>query len=134
MRSLHQSMGGGESLKNERTPRKKYINLRVSKKEQERISEQAKSNGLSVSECLREFGLEQTLKQSQLDKATAKEWRRLLFTIGNHLNQLTRKANAGQVQVISLNEVQEELSKIWQLLNFSLRKNKLVTAICNRTS
>jgi hypothetical protein len=71
--------------------------LQISKKKQERISEQAKTNGLSVSECLREFGLEQTLKQSQLDKATAKEWRRLLFTIGNHLNQLARKANAGQV-------------------------------------
>lgn len=105
-------MGSRESLKNESTSREKYINLRVSKKEQERISEQAKANGFCVSECLRELGLEQRVKQSQIAEETAKEWRRLLFAIGNHVNQLTRKANAGMVQVIGLNEVQEELSKV----------------------
>lgn len=125
--------GGGEFLENERTPRENYINLRVSKKEQTRISEQPKANGLSVSEFLRELGLEQKLKQSTIGEETAKELRRLLFAIGNHVNQLVGKANAGQVQVIGLNEVHEELSKVWQLLNYSLRKNKLVTAICDRT-
>jgi len=115
-------MGGVESLKNERTPRENYINLRVSKEEQTRIAENAKANGLSISEFLRELGTEQRVKQSAIDEETAKELRRLLFAIGNNVNQLARKANAGQVQLIGLNKVQEELSKVWQLLNYSLRK------------
>ena len=40
-----------------------------------------------------------------------------LRRIGNNLNQLTRHANTGFVDVVDLRETRREVVRIWQLLN-----------------
>ena len=45
-----------------------------------------------------------------------------LKAIGNNLNQLTRRANAGETRVVSLRETEQRLGDIWKELMEALKE------------
>lgn len=46
-----------------------------------------------------------------------------LRKIGNNVNQLTKKANSGEITCVDLEETKKELNKIWELLNLLITKS-----------
>lgn len=49
------------------------------------------------------------------------KWYYELNRIGNNLNQITKMAHQGSINVFGLEEMKEEVSKIWQLLNLLIQ-------------
>ena len=89
------------------------IPFRVSAREKEELEKKAAACGWSLSDYIRMCigGKHVTVVQGA--DALTEELRR----IGNNLNQLTRHANTGFVDVIDLGETKREVARIWQLLN-----------------
>jgi hypothetical protein len=52
------------------------------------------------------------------------EFSRQLKAIGNNLNQLTYRANAGQTRVVDLHDTQETLAALWACLGTLTKKVK----------
>lgn len=93
------------------------INIRVTKKEKEKLIKLSEKAGMSLSMYLIEQGLDKDIIVIEGVDKFETELRR----IGNNINQLTRWANCGYLTVVSLDEVKKELGKIWrELFDLSL--------------
>ena len=93
--------------------REVIIPFRVSEQEKEALEKKAAACGWSLSDYIRSCigGKHVTIIQGA-DALTDE-----LRHIGNNLNQLTRHANTGFVDVVDLRETRREVARIWQLLN-----------------
>lgn len=88
------------------------INIRVTKKEKERLIKLSEKAGMTLSMYLVEQGLDKDIIVIEgIDKFETE-----LRRIGNNINQLTYWANCGYLKVVSLDEVKKELGKIWNEL------------------
>lgn len=94
------------------------INIRVTKKEKEKLIKLSEKAGMSLSMYLIEQGLDKDIIVIKgIDKFETE-----LRRIGNNINQLTRWANCGYLKVVSLDEVKVELGRIWiELVDFFMR-------------
>jgi hypothetical protein len=99
---------GGDNLSKDQV-----INIRVTKKEKEKLIKLSEKAGMSLSMYLIEQGLDKDIIVIEGVEKFETELRR----IGNNINQLTRWANCGYLKVVSLDEVKKELGKIWRELN-----------------
>ena len=97
--------------------RTRIMKFRVTEEEEALIRKKALSSYRLPSMYLRDCALEKEIVVYPGGDEIAEELRR----IGNNLNQLTRAANAGIVQVIDLSLMKEEVKQLWQLLNSYLR-------------
>ena len=91
----------------------KVIGIRVTKQEKERLIKKSQKAEMSLSEYIIEQALEKDIVVVEDVKNLVYELRK----IGNNINQLTRLANGGIIKVVYLDEVKEELRKIWISLN-----------------
>ena len=89
------------------------MKFRVTAEEERRIREKALSSYRLPSMYLRDCALGKEIVVFPHGDEIAEELRR----IGNNLNQLTRSANAGIIQVIDLSHMKEEVKQVWQSLN-----------------
>lgn len=89
------------------------IPFRVSEQEKETLEKKAAACGWSFSDYIRTCISGKHVTIIQGADALTEELRR----IGNNLNQLTRHANTGFVDVVDLHETRREVARIWQLLN-----------------
>lgn len=88
------------------------INIRVTKKEKEKLIKLSAKAVLTLSMYLIEQGLNKDIIVIEgIDKFETE-----LRRIGNNINQLTHWANCGYLKVVSLDEVKKELAKIWNEL------------------
>ena len=94
------------------------IPFRVSAREKEELEKKAAACGWSLSDNIRACINGKHVTVMQGADALTEELRR----IGNNLNQLTRHANTGFVDVIDLSETKREVARIWQLLNSLCRE------------
>ena len=89
------------------------IPFRVSTREKEELEKKAAACGWSLSDYIRACISATHVTVIEGADALTEELRR----IGNNLNQLTRHANTGFVDVVDLRETRKEVARIWQLLN-----------------
>lgn len=89
------------------------MKFRVTGEEAERIREMALSSYRLPSMYLRDCALGKEIFVFPHGDEIADELRH----IGNNLNQLTRAANAGIIQVIVLSLMKEEVKRVWRSLN-----------------
>lgn len=66
---------------------------------------------------LRDCALEKEIKVVNGADSIAEELRR----IGNNINQIARRVNAGYITTVNLTETKKELIEIWQSLNLLVR-------------
>ena len=98
--------------------RNKSIPIRVTEKELKAINEAAKKAKKNRTEYLisAALGKEITVIEDLREMITQ------LKRIGNNLNQLTRKANAHEVEVVDLTETNNAMGDIYQALFLLARK------------
>ena len=98
--------------------RNKSIPIRVTEKELKAIDEAAKKAKKNRTEYLisTALGKEITVIEDLREMITQ------LKRIGNNLNQLTRKANAHEVEVVDLTETNNAMGDIYQALFLLARK------------
>lgn len=89
------------------------INIRVTKKEKEKLIKLSEKAGMTLSMYLIEQGLDKDIIVIEGIDEFETELRR----IGNNINQLTRWANSGMIKVVYLDGFKEDLRKIWIELN-----------------
>ena len=89
------------------------IIIRVTKQEKERLIKKSQKAEMTLSEYIIEQALERDIVVVEEVKNLVYELRK----IGNNINQLTRLANGGIIKVVYLDEVKEELKKMWKELN-----------------
>lgn len=95
------------------------IKFRVNDREFERLEQIATSFQMSVPAFAKKRALGYRMKPPKVDKAGAIEIAKQLRAIGNNVNQLTRRANAGKATIDSeeLQAIKKELHEIWQQFN-----------------
>ena len=93
--------------------REVIIPFRVSEREKEALEKKAAACGWSLSDYIRACIDGKPVTVIEGADALTDELRR----IGNNLNQLTRHANTGFVDVVDLRETRREVARIWQSLN-----------------
>ena len=88
--------------------RNKVVPIRFSDHELSEIDANAKKAHMSRTEYLVSAGMDKPIVILDDLKPMLSELRR----IGNNVNQLTRKVNSGEVYVVGLNEINEELGMV----------------------
>ena len=88
--------------------RNRVVPVRFSDHELSVIDANAKRAKMSRTEYLVSAGMGKPIVILDDLKPTLTELRR----IGNNVNQLTRKANSGEVYVVGLNEINEQLGEV----------------------
>ena len=88
--------------------RNRVVPVRFSDHELSVIDTNAKRAGMNRTEFLVSAGMDKPIVILDDLKPTLAELRR----IGNNVNQLTRKANSGEVYVVGLNEINEQLGEV----------------------
>lgn len=91
----------------------KVITIRVTKQEKERLIKKSQKAEMTLSEYLIEQGLDKDI--IILDGIN--EFVYELRIIGNNINQLTRLANSGMINVVYLDRFKQDLKRIWIALN-----------------
>ena len=97
--------------------RNKHFNFRVNETEHKKIKANIEKAKLTVSQYLLKTALNKEIVVIEDIAPTLTELRR----IGNNLNQLTRLCHEGKIVCLELNNMVEEVSKIWQLLNLLIQ-------------
>lgn len=93
---------------------KRYeTHIRMSKSEEKKIKAKANKCKMTLSKYMIESSLNTQIIVEEDKKQFITELRR----IGNNINQITKKVNQGILKEINLEEVKQELNKIWQLLS-----------------
>lgn len=93
------------------------ISFRVTPEEKAWIEEHSYGHYQMISDFLRECIFKKEIVNINGADQIAHELQR----IGNNLNQLTRAVNAGMARVINLENMKQEVTKVWQSLNLLLR-------------
>jgi hypothetical protein len=92
------------------------IDLRVNQLERQQIAQKAEAAGLKVSEYLRRSALGVTAGSTSVASPTSailtKPERAQLASIANNLNQLTRHAHIGQLDVAGINALVSHLKHL----------------------
>jgi len=101
---LFYMIGGTKSMRK----RNKVVPIRFSDHELSVIDANAKRANMSRTEYLVSAGMDKPIVIIDDLKPMLAELRR----IGNNVNQLTRKVNSGEVYVVGLNEINEQLGAI----------------------
>ncbi len=82
------------------------IELRLTGDEKIVIEAKAKKAGVSVSEYMRQVAL-----GIEITQVLTEEQHRTIVGVANNLNQLTRFAHKGKVNISRINQILEELTK-----------------------
>ena len=106
-------------MKNNQTKRKD-LHIRLSEDDFEKIKYKALSSYLTVTDYVTKCCLDKQIVVIEGLDEVAKQQKYL----GNNLNQLTRLANSGKVNVINLSEVLAEYEKVERLLNEILERRR----------
>ena len=88
--------------------RNRVVPVRFSDHELSVIDANAKKAHMSRTEFLVSAGMDKSIVILDDLKPMLAELRR----IGNNINQLTRKANSGEIYVVGLNEINEQLGEV----------------------
>ena len=88
--------------------RNKVVPIRFSDHELSVIDANAKQANMSRTEYLVSAGMDKPIVIIDDLKPMLTELRR----IGNNVNQLTRKVNSGEIYVVGLNEINEQLGEV----------------------
>lgn len=99
------------------------VNFRVSDAEFERLEQMAKEFQMSVPTFCKKKAQGARMRAPKIDREGAFEMSRQLRSIGNNVNQLSRRANEGQaIPNEELQDIQKELQAIWQQFSEALQK------------
>ena len=98
----------------------KNLHIRLSENDFELIRKRALSSYLTVTDYVTKCCLE---KQIFVIEGIDEVIRQQKY-VGNNLNQLTRIANSGTVNVVGLNEVKKEYAKVTGKLNEILERGR----------
>lgn len=108
----------------ENRKRQKKVTIRLADEEYEAVEEKADKAGLTVPAFLRELALRQKIRPPLIDKEGATELSKQIWAIGNNINQLTKMAHQGKVQVLDLHQMNLELNRLGSLLSFLQGKGR----------
>lgn len=96
----------------------RQVSFRVSDDEFARLEQMAKTLQMSVPAFVKQKAQGARMKPPKVDKAAALEIAKQLRSIGNNVNQLTRRAHeGGAVAPDQLHAIQKELQEIWRQLS-----------------
>lgn len=96
------------------------IFIRVTKEEKQEMSKKAEKAGLKFSRYVRNACLSENI----IVINGFKEFARELNKVGVNLNQIARLCNEGLIQCPDINEVKEELQKIYKELTRLMKKSQ----------
>lgn len=105
------------------------VTIRLDDDELARVRKKAEIVGKSVAAFMRDASLRQRVRSPIIDANGASEIAKQIKAMGNNLNQLTRLANKGELEVIELDEMRLELNRLWQSLNLVLQGAQTVSSI-----
>lgn len=98
----------------------KNLHIRISENDFNLIREKALSSYLTVTDYVTKCSLDkQIFVVEGIDEVILQQ-----KYVGNNLNQLTRIANSGTVNVINLDEVKAEYAKVTEKLNEILERGR----------
>ena len=98
--------------------RNKTISIRCTDDEYERVHRKAEQHGLK----LNEFVLKATLGKKIIVAEGLADVVKQQRAIGNNLNQLTRLANQGEVNIIDLRKLVDEYKAVTEMISEVLRE------------
>lgn len=94
------------------------INFRVNALEYERLERMAKEVGMSVPSFCKKKAQGSKMRQPNVNREGALEIAKQLRAIGNNVNQLSKRVNAGNEPMNDdLKGIQKELHELWQRLS-----------------
>ncbi|MFR5766172.1 MAG: MobC family plasmid mobilization relaxosome protein [Clostridia bacterium] len=96
------------------------ICLRLTKLQKEKILAKASQVNMNITDYMVNAGIKRKITITNIPDLY--DVKIELKRIGNNLNQLTRLCNEGKINVIGLEDLKSEVSKIWQLLNLLTQK------------
>ncbi len=96
----------------------KQINFRVSEKEYLQIQNKAIKSNLSISSFLTKSALDKDIVVINELDTMCNELRR----IGNNINQIAKLYNQGYISTYNFENINKEISEIWQQLNLLIQK------------
>ena len=102
---------------NEKENKSILISFRVTPEEKAWIEEHSYGHYRRISDFVRDC----IFKKEIVNIDGADEIARELQRIGNNLNQLTRAVNAGMARAVDLENMKQEVAKVWQSLNSLLQ-------------
>ena len=101
----------------------KQIKFRVSDQEHHRLETMAAQTGKTIPAFCKETAMGTKIKSPKIDHDGAIKIMSELRRIGTNVNQITKHLNSFEnVDQIEIDEVQKELTKLWQLLNSEIQK------------
>lgn len=94
------------------------INFRVNALEYERLEQMAKEVSMSVPSFCKKKAQGSKIRQPKVNREGALEIAKQLRAIGNNVNQLSKRVNAGnELLNDDLSGIQKELQELWQRLS-----------------
>lgn len=103
----------------------KFINFRATEKEIQDLEILVKKAKMTKADFIRHSIFNKDIVVIDGIKELQQELKR----IGNNLNQLTTRANLGQLTTVNLRETKDELAKIHEILSEIYRKKSELTAV-----
>ncbi len=101
------------------TPNKTVnFSFRLTPADKKKLQSLAKKSGLTMTDYI----MRSALNKPIIILPGLDELAYQLKAIGNNLNQLTRRANAGETRVVSLRETEQRLGDIWKELMEALKE------------
>jgi len=101
----------------------KQIKFRVSDQEHRRLETMAAHTGKTVPAFCKETAMGVKIKSPKIDHDGAMKIMSELRRIGTNVNQIAKHLNSFEnVDQIEIDEVQKELTKLWQLLSSEIQK------------
>lgn len=103
-----------------KTGSRKQVNFRLSADEFERLTTSASTLGMTPSAYAKSLAVKARLVRPKFDHETGVQVNLALRRLGTNLNQLARKANAGDLsplQADQLAEIRKAVNEIWRQLS-----------------
>ncbi|WP_203634031.1 MULTISPECIES: MobC family plasmid mobilization relaxosome protein [Lacticaseibacillus] len=103
-----------------KTGSRKQVNFRLSAADFEKLTASASTLGMTPSAYAKSLAVKARLVRPKFDHATGVAVNLALRRLGTNLNQLARKANAGDLsplQAEQMAEIRKAVNEIWQRLS-----------------
>lgn len=101
----------------------KQIKFRVSDQEHDRLESMAAQTGKTVPAFCKAKAMGAKIKNPKIDHDSAIKIMSELRRIGTNVNQIAKHLNSFEnVDQLKIDEVQKELTKLWQLLSSEIQK------------
>ena len=98
------------------------ICLRLTKNQKERILKKAKLTNMNITDYMIIAGIKRKINVTNIPDL--QDVKIELKRIGTNINQLTKLANERIINTVNFDEFKSEVSKIWQLLNLLIQKQR----------